>query len=106
RQKHRDCLRSARNVGNRDACLRGNSRPKSQGAGGSDPVLQASAKGGAAIGGNVYGQNGLKKSNLAPRGSRESQRSKHMAYPANYRYTNQHEWVDAKGEVATIGITD
>src|ERR1700726_4448113 len=29
-----------------------------------------------------------------------------MAYPANYRYTNQHEWVDAKGEVATIGITD
>jgi len=29
-----------------------------------------------------------------------------MAYPANYRYTNQHEWVDAKGDVATIGITD
>jgi glycine cleavage system H protein len=29
-----------------------------------------------------------------------------MAYPANYRYTNQHEWIDAKGDVATIGITD
>jgi glycine cleavage system H protein len=29
-----------------------------------------------------------------------------MAYPANYRYTDQHEWVDAKGDVATIGITD
>ena len=29
-----------------------------------------------------------------------------MAYPANYRYTNQHEWVDVKGDVATIGITD
>jgi len=29
-----------------------------------------------------------------------------MAYPANYRYTNQHEWVQVKGDVATIGITD
>jgi glycine cleavage system H protein len=29
-----------------------------------------------------------------------------MAYPANYHYTNQHEWVDAKGHLATIGITD
>ena len=29
-----------------------------------------------------------------------------MAYPANYRYTKQHEWVDAKGDAATIGITD
>jgi glycine cleavage system H protein len=29
-----------------------------------------------------------------------------MAYPTNYRYTSQHEWVDAKGDVATIGITD
>jgi glycine cleavage system H protein len=29
-----------------------------------------------------------------------------MAYPTGYRYTNQHEWVDAKGDVATIGITD
>jgi len=29
-----------------------------------------------------------------------------MAYPTNYRYTKEHEWVDAKGDVATIGITD
>ena len=29
-----------------------------------------------------------------------------MAYPANYRYTKEHEWVDIKGDVASIGITD
>jgi glycine cleavage system H protein len=29
-----------------------------------------------------------------------------MAYPANFRYTKQHEWVDLKGDVASIGITD
>src|SRR6516162_11492392 len=29
-----------------------------------------------------------------------------MAYPANYRYTKEHEWVEAKGGIATIGITD
>jgi glycine cleavage system H protein len=29
-----------------------------------------------------------------------------MAYPAQYRYTKEHEWVDVKGDVATIGITD
>jgi len=29
-----------------------------------------------------------------------------MAYPAKYRYTKQHEWVDVNGDVATIGITD
>ena len=29
-----------------------------------------------------------------------------MAYPANYRYTKEHEWVDLKGGVAAIGITD
>ena len=29
-----------------------------------------------------------------------------MAYPANYRYTKEHEWVDAKDGVAKIGITD
>jgi len=29
-----------------------------------------------------------------------------MAYPAKYRYTKQHEWIDVNGEVATIGITD
>src|SRR5690349_24251737 len=29
-----------------------------------------------------------------------------MAYPANYRYTKDHEWIDAKDGKATIGITD
>lgn len=29
-----------------------------------------------------------------------------MGYPATYRYTKEHEWIDAKGDVATIGITD
>ena len=29
-----------------------------------------------------------------------------MGYPANYRYTKEHEWVDAKDGVATVGITD
>jgi glycine cleavage system H protein len=29
-----------------------------------------------------------------------------MAYPANYRYTKEHEWLDLKGDVAAIGITD
>ena len=29
-----------------------------------------------------------------------------MAYPTNYRYTKDHEWIEAKGDAATIGITD
>ena len=29
-----------------------------------------------------------------------------MTYPAKYRYTKQHEWVDVNGDVAKIGITD
>jgi glycine cleavage system H protein len=29
-----------------------------------------------------------------------------MAYPTNFRYTKEHEWLDVKGDVATIGITD
>jgi len=29
-----------------------------------------------------------------------------MAYPKQYRYTKEHEWVDVKGDLATIGITD
>jgi glycine cleavage system H protein len=29
-----------------------------------------------------------------------------MAYPPNYRYTKQHEWVEVNGDAATIGITD
>jgi len=29
-----------------------------------------------------------------------------MTYPPVYRYTKEHEWVDVKGELGTIGITD
>jgi glycine cleavage system H protein len=29
-----------------------------------------------------------------------------MAYPTSYKYSKEHEWIDVKGDVATIGITD
>jgi glycine cleavage system H protein len=29
-----------------------------------------------------------------------------MSYPADYRYTKQHEWVSVAGGTATFGITD
>jgi glycine cleavage system H protein len=29
-----------------------------------------------------------------------------MAYPAGYRYTKEHEWIDSDGKVGSIGITD
>ena len=29
-----------------------------------------------------------------------------MAYPPNFRYTKEHEWVNVESGVATIGITD
>ena len=29
-----------------------------------------------------------------------------MAYPANYRYTREHEWISVDGKTGTIGITD
>jgi len=29
-----------------------------------------------------------------------------MSYPTQFRYTKDHEWIDAKGDLATIGITD
>ena len=29
-----------------------------------------------------------------------------MAYPANYRYTKEHEWLQVDGSTGTIGITD
>jgi glycine cleavage system H protein len=29
-----------------------------------------------------------------------------MAYPANYRYTREHEWIALEGVIGTIGITD
>ena len=29
-----------------------------------------------------------------------------MAYPANYRYTKEHEWIQVDGGIGTVGITD
>ena len=29
-----------------------------------------------------------------------------MSYPANYRYTREHEWIEASGNAGTVGITD
>jgi glycine cleavage system H protein len=29
-----------------------------------------------------------------------------MIYPATFRYTKDHEWIDVHGEVGTIGLTD
>ena len=28
-----------------------------------------------------------------------------MGYPANYRYTKEHEWIALDGKIGTIGIT-
>ena len=29
-----------------------------------------------------------------------------MEFPANLRYTKDHEWISAEGNIATVGITD
>ena len=29
-----------------------------------------------------------------------------MAYPTNYRYTREHEWIELNGSTGVIGITD
>jgi len=29
-----------------------------------------------------------------------------MSYPANYRYTREHEWIELTGSIGAIGITD
>jgi glycine cleavage system H protein len=29
-----------------------------------------------------------------------------MAYPATYRYTKEHEWIEAEGKIGKVGITD
>jgi glycine cleavage system H protein len=29
-----------------------------------------------------------------------------MAYPTNYRYTREHEWIELTGSIGAIGITD
>jgi glycine cleavage system H protein len=31
---------------------------------------------------------------------------KHMAYPKDYRYTKEHEWIQVKGNTGLVGITD
>jgi glycine cleavage system H protein len=32
--------------------------------------------------------------------------TKRMAYPAGYRYTKEHEWIQVDGKIGTVGITD
>ncbi len=29
-----------------------------------------------------------------------------MAYPTTFRYTKEHQWIDVKGDVATVWLTD
>ena len=29
-----------------------------------------------------------------------------MAYPADYKYTKEHEWISVEGTTGTVGITD
>ena len=29
-----------------------------------------------------------------------------MSYPADYKYTKEHEWIDVDGKFGTVGITD
>jgi glycine cleavage system H protein len=29
-----------------------------------------------------------------------------MSYPANYRYTREHEWIELTGSIGAVGITD
>jgi len=29
-----------------------------------------------------------------------------MAYPTNYHYTREHEWIAVEGNIGTVGITD
>ncbi|MFP5210092.1 MAG: glycine cleavage system protein GcvH [Acidobacteriota bacterium] len=29
-----------------------------------------------------------------------------MAYPTNFRYTREHEWIEVNGSIGTVGITD
>ena len=36
----------------------------------------------------------------------ETLREETAMYPADYRYTTEHQWIQAAGSTATIGITD
>jgi glycine cleavage system H protein len=35
-----------------------------------------------------------------------SKERNNMAYPENYRYTKEHEWIELNGNIGTVGITD
>jgi len=35
-----------------------------------------------------------------------AQEASHMGYPADYRYTKEHEWLKVEGNTGTVGITD
>ena len=67
-----------------------------QGAGGGDTPLQK---------GYVRPARSKKRISAAKTG-KFATRSDDMAYPTQYRYTKEHEWIEAKGAAATIGITD
>ena len=34
------------------------------------------------------------------------EKTQDMSYPANYKYTKEHEWIDVDGAKGTVGITD
>src|SRR5260370_40782810 len=36
----------------------------------------------------------------------ERENPQDMTYPANYKYTKEHEWIDVDGKFGTVGITD
>jgi glycine cleavage system H protein len=36
----------------------------------------------------------------------DGENAKIMTYPANYKYTKEHEWIDVNGAKGTVGITD
>jgi len=71
----------------------------------STPFYKRARKASPQNSGFIYAKYGLRRQFDAP-ASRDRKGANAWAYPANYRYTSQHEWVDAKGDVATIGITD
>ena len=36
----------------------------------------------------------------------ERENPQDMTYPANYKYTKEHEWIQVDGKIGTVGITD
>jgi glycine cleavage system H protein len=37
---------------------------------------------------------------------KDGENAKIMSYPADYKYTKEHEWIKVDGNVGTVGITD